>query len=171
MRPKSSGNNLLKQRYECKVCHKRFPYQYRFKDHLNVHTGKKKFKCGVCGRRYLTRDSLSSHSYSHKNRFKCSHCNKQFSSKYNLQRHLKKKGRYNCLNCEMYFPSKNCLFEHKRTSHLDRKVRKGWEKLMWIRIISFLFIYRVTSNATFVGNHSCLTNYQFISELMHLRNP
>jgi hypothetical protein len=53
------------KKYKCDVCGKGFPTNQHFKDHRNIHTGKKPYKCKFCSTCFASAGTRNMHQKSH----------------------------------------------------------------------------------------------------------
>jgi len=52
-------------RFDCKICHKSFPYKTSYKLHKRLHTGDRPFTCPTCGKGFITRAAVCAHEKTH----------------------------------------------------------------------------------------------------------
>lgn len=74
-------------------CNKRFPDQYRLRDHLRCHTGEKPFWCEKCNSSFSTSAILKSHVKSQHlklRNFTCQICFQDFTAKHSLDKHMER---------------------------------------------------------------------------------
>lgn len=91
MVPIASKRMTEDDKFGCSECDKVFPTEVKLNKHLKGHRGEGKYFCeeAGCGKRYLTKSSLSSHAKSHAPGFPCEveGCRKVYSHKASLIRH------------------------------------------------------------------------------------
>lgn len=79
------------EKLECVMCSKQFRYFKVLSEHMNEHY--MNFECPVCGRGFINKQSLSTHSYRHQKNvgeFKCSHCSKVFDTRHKRSAHVRR---------------------------------------------------------------------------------
>lgn len=118
------------QRYSCNVCGHRFFYRYQVEDHMQVHSGEKKFICDVCGMSFLRINNLAIHKKRHENeqtntKFPCPLCKKLFASKAYVSYHLNvthdSTRPFMCDQCGNKFKTKSAMLNHKRAYHIGER--------------------------------------------------
>lgn len=80
--------------FQCKLCTHISPTKTHLNEHMNIHSGKKPYKCLVCGFSSAFRSSLMRHLIVHtgtSKQFKCDQCHYQTPYKCNLQAHRRKR--------------------------------------------------------------------------------
>ena len=98
-----------------------------------VHDDKYKFKCDVCGRKYLNKAVFKKHMMSHDSvkHFQCATCVKNFKYESSLTSHVKicvlkdAAPQHVCSYCGKVFTRISTLNEHIQTLHLQ--TAKKWE--------------------------------------------
>ncbi|XP_035900588.1 zinc finger and SCAN domain-containing protein 12-like [Anopheles stephensi] len=81
----SSDKNVV-----CPICAKRFKRRRDLRIHLDVHSGRK-YECGTCGKKFLTKVTLRNHSKTHRDsnlKHECTVCARQFVHPHQLQKHM-----------------------------------------------------------------------------------
>ncbi|XP_061627841.1 oocyte zinc finger protein XlCOF6-like isoform X3 [Phyllopteryx taeniolatus] len=124
-----------KKIFDCPTCERLFPCNAALKRHVVIHTGKKPFKCFICGRGFTQRGNLNTHMKTiHKGESHwtlvedkspteessvsvhvCGECGMDFSLKDQLEEHrdIHKKP-YACPDCSKSFKNKDSLKIHSR---------------------------------------------------------
>jgi KRAB domain-containing zinc finger protein len=112
--------------YKCTFpgCEFSFFDQYKLKNHLDVHTGKRIYKCGECEKCFRITTGLKSHHaavHAKERKYKY-HCGKSFSQKQYLQFHRTQHPELNlkrfiCDVCSKKFSEPSSLRERKRRFH------------------------------------------------------
>lgn len=113
----------------CKYCSTFYMDSQSFEAHLSK-THNKEFSCGICGRNFVNRQSLTKHAKTHpeyvalKNQkeFKCQYCSLVFKSKRSFNRHMRTHQRrlYTCETCGKSHAN-NMLLEEHRLIHSNIK--------------------------------------------------
>ncbi|XP_063709930.1 zinc finger protein 26-like [Culicoides brevitarsis] len=104
-------------------CDKRFAGDLILKRHLLCH-GEKKFSCEVCGKKFLKRKNLVSHSYLHQDvkRYQCAHCPRTFTYRTVLKQHIESHMQlkvFPCLQCSKQYKWYSDLQKHIKYEHLN----------------------------------------------------
>lgn len=82
---------LLNSMNKCPVCSYSTPFTGNLKRHLLLHSGHRRFKCGICGKLFTLKQHLKSHLTIHEGfRFTCEICRKSFSRQSYLRQHVLK---------------------------------------------------------------------------------
>ncbi|XP_052266795.1 zinc finger protein 678-like isoform X2 [Dreissena polymorpha] len=78
------------EKKECLICHKRIRL-YGFQQHMDIHTGNKRYKCEVCGQAFIQRGSYHIHKKRHEpvKDFPCRECGKEFVRRAELDLHMR----------------------------------------------------------------------------------
>lgn len=121
---KHQQQHVIGNKYQCYLCsfsHRKLR-ELRFHFALE-HTGKRIFKCKMCGAKYLQKDQLRSHESKHRDdAVSCEYCEKTFSCYKYLKPHmLRHTSSYKCEICSKVFASKADLKKHLRGVHLGEK--------------------------------------------------
>ena len=92
--PKEQGKESKSKTAEaCKICGKVYPKSYLYSRHYLMHSDKREFECGLCGKFFKTPGNLKSHMKVHaandeKFQHCCELCGKCFTERRNLDEHL-----------------------------------------------------------------------------------
>ncbi|XP_059363795.1 uncharacterized protein LOC132103021 [Carassius carassius] len=73
--------------FPCHVCGKTFLTSESLEDHQRCHLGEKPFECEECGKCFFQLGNLQQHQRSHKSEFQCQMCGKGFVSLFSLRKH------------------------------------------------------------------------------------
>ncbi|XP_052000078.1 uncharacterized protein LOC127656002 [Xyrauchen texanus] len=73
--------------FPCHVCGKTFLTSESLEDHQRCHLGEKPFECEECGKCFFQLANLQQHQRSHKSEFQCQMCGKGFVSLFALRKH------------------------------------------------------------------------------------
>ncbi|XP_045783252.1 zinc finger protein 766-like [Maniola jurtina] len=115
----------------CELCGKKFPLPANLRDHMQVHTGEKKYKCEICPKRYTTKfvakaHMLNSHS-DNPTRLPCGVCHKDFRNLSNLYRHMRShqdtRPLYKCDICDKTFTT--LVGRNQHVAHVHHKVPRS----------------------------------------------
>ncbi|XP_054287764.1 gastrula zinc finger protein XlCGF26.1-like [Macrosteles quadrilineatus] len=89
---------------------------------IEVHGAQRKFLCQVCGNKFMTQDSLSSHleCHSNKRRFECQYCAKLFNTKEKLTLHVRTHTGEKPYVCDRSACSKSFISKSKLVEHIQR---------------------------------------------------
>ncbi|XP_055530475.1 zinc finger protein 431-like isoform X2 [Wyeomyia smithii] len=110
----------------CEVCQKKYSSKNLLDEHMNMHSGKRPFKCSHCPKDFASKYTLAAHTKIHQDRervFNCRECGKGFYSQSNLLQHEKIHTGvrdYACSDCEKTFMSQHNLDIH-RIVHMNYK--------------------------------------------------
>ena len=74
-------------------CDRQFAMKKYLRQHQNIHTAEKAFKCDQCGKQFSQTGDLKRHIHTGEKAFKCEKCGKQFSQNSNLKQQKDKKSR------------------------------------------------------------------------------
>lgn len=73
--------------FPCHVCGKTFLTSESLEDHQRCHLGEKPYECEECGKCFVQLVNLQQHQRSHKSEFQCQMCGKGFVSLFALRKH------------------------------------------------------------------------------------
>lgn len=80
--------------YQCPVCDRLCHSKNRLENHLAVHSSERAYLCEVCGAAFKTRSVHRKHvvnQHEKPSSFPCNICDRKFNTKYDLERHMKRK--------------------------------------------------------------------------------
>lgn len=81
------------QFFRCEICGRFFHRNKHYKNHLETHSGEKKYACQKCGKHYKTSNSLRGHLRTHipviAPKYECEICHKKVNTKAGLMYHEK----------------------------------------------------------------------------------
>ncbi len=109
--------------YPCLYCGKLFSMKLSLKDHENIHTGEKPYKCKSCDEIFASSATLRNHTIKyHKSierykRFVCTYCGDNFTSVQSLCHHERThtgERPFKCSICDKTFIRDQTLKEHQR---------------------------------------------------------
>lgn len=91
------------KRFRCEVCGKKFMYKSWLQDHTRGHTKEKPFSCGVCGKLFTWKTDLMKHTRTHTKEkpYICQTCDKSFSEKGTLMCHIRVHTKEKPFRCEI----------------------------------------------------------------------
>ena len=107
-----------KKDFECEICCKKFPTNYKLNRHNSVIT-RKEYTCKweQCGMEFSKKHLLKKHMYIHLGTFQCKECGKHFKWNSELKLHLRihsgEKPFY-CEDCGKNFYTSHRLMVHQR---------------------------------------------------------
>ncbi|XP_035708329.1 zinc finger protein 658B-like [Folsomia candida] len=113
-------------RFDCPICGEKFKLKGGLTQHLGTHTTEKYFKCGTCGRSFLTMQLLRLHEAIHlddssRTRFTCPECPRTFLSNSGFHYHTKyyhsTLKQYSCPSCQFKTQYKNSMSTHYKQMH------------------------------------------------------
>ena len=90
LRSHISKVHIKKKDRICPHCGEGFYDTYTFQSHVNRHTNNRQFACELCGKAFLTKSHLRTHSKTHTLPYKCDTCQRCFGSLTLLNRHVGK---------------------------------------------------------------------------------
>uniref|UniRef100_A0A1Q3F2F1 Putative c2h2-type zn-finger protein n=1 Tax=Culex tarsalis TaxID=7177 RepID=A0A1Q3F2F1_CULTA len=108
------------RKFECSICHKRFPKQNQLANHANSHLDKNQrpFACEHCDRKFTSKTRLIDHSRVHTGvrPYLCTECGESFTSSAILSNHMLKhsKPQHKCQHCSREFRYKGDFVRHVR---------------------------------------------------------
>lgn len=108
--------------HKCNQCDKVFAWASTLESHMKSHSGEKRFKCGICGRKFLHLNSLRSHTVNRhtvNGKFTCVVCKESFFEATELILHMKthnEEESVKCSRCNAFFTSLNDLETHVCTN-------------------------------------------------------
>eukprot|EP00092_Neocalanus_flemingeri_P019464 GFUD01021085.1.p1 GENE.GFUD01021085.1~~GFUD01021085.1.p1 ORF type:complete len:738 (+),score=141.93 GFUD01021085.1:51-2264(+) len=115
----------------CDICKKGFYKNSDYKNHLDSHSGIKKYSCEECGKGFSHVSNLNRHKRIHTNEkpYVCQDCGKRFNQTSTLNNHAKIHSANvfgQCPECPKKFKTGRVLLKHLRTSHMysNENVRK-----------------------------------------------
>ena len=122
-KPEKGKDSKWRTAEACKICGKVYPRSYLYSRHYLVHSDKKEFECGFCGKFFKTPGDLKAHMKVHgaddeKFRHCCELCGKRFTQRANLDAHLRVHSGFKpfaCDFCNKSFSQKGNMEEHRRT--------------------------------------------------------
>uniref|UniRef100_A0A336M423 CSON011836 protein n=1 Tax=Culicoides sonorensis TaxID=179676 RepID=A0A336M423_CULSO len=102
----------------CPNCERRFASDSELKSHLDNHQRNAFMTCELCGRTTVAAN-LSAHLQNHFKRYFCEFCSLVSKSRYDLEKHIKRKHSgpqfYECAHCNKKLKRKKLLEKHIRT--------------------------------------------------------
>ncbi|KAL3284273.1 hypothetical protein HHI36_018431 [Cryptolaemus montrouzieri] len=114
----------------CKVCNRRFTFNYLLKIHFHNDIDMSEYICSLCGEIYSSEDDLKTHKTNihaeEAARLQCDECGKQYTYEGDLSRHIKTKHEgfiYKCEVCEKSFNNNQSLKEHILVKHDESYVK------------------------------------------------
>ena len=112
----------------CEICNKTFSCaSYLYKHNLNVHTGKRKFPCTKCDKKFNIKNNLKHHLKTiHSGQtFTCEKCNKSWTTQKRLEAHIRHFHQgikdFQCHICNKFFTQKYYMQIHIKTVHNDER--------------------------------------------------
>ena len=113
------------QAYQCDECPRNYKHPSSLHKHrLSQHRDKeaRKFKCGYCGKAFITKEKLKTHERTHTGEriHGCLHCGMLFTDKSSLARHRKiHEGgtKYQCDLCPKEYSQSYDVVKHKLVAH------------------------------------------------------
>lgn len=98
--------------FPCHVCGKTFLTFESLEDHQRCHLGEKPHECAECGKCFFQAAQLQSHQRTHKTEFQCQTCGRGFVSLFALRKHKHTHGKSRPFRCS------KCQLSFKGPSHL-----------------------------------------------------
>uniref|UniRef100_A0A146L4C6 Zinc finger protein 568 n=1 Tax=Lygus hesperus TaxID=30085 RepID=A0A146L4C6_LYGHE len=113
----------------CDVCGKICQGPAHLRKHMEVHSGKKPYKCTKCDYRGTLKASLQSHMRVHEScKFKCDQCDFKARRSYGLKIHKRVNHTgerpYACEICDRKYPDCGALNFHMRSRHTEDKIKQ-----------------------------------------------
>ena len=107
--------------FVCKVCNKGFRMNACLNVHMRVHTGEMPFHCSTCSKDFRYQNTFNKHLATHQpdveKQVKCKVCGRLFLTRESLWDHKQKLRK--CDNCSEFFCSFAALNIHKHKTHVD----------------------------------------------------
>ncbi|KAL0280466.1 UNVERIFIED_CONTAM: hypothetical protein PYX00_001744 [Menopon gallinae] len=88
--PSEDSDNSGKGRYSCTQCGRKYATSSNLSRHKQTHTHKLSHACGICGKMFSRPWLLQGHLRSHTGEkpYRCGHCGKAFADRSNLRAHM-----------------------------------------------------------------------------------
>jgi uncharacterized Zn-finger protein len=108
----------VKLRFQCSACPKSFNSSAYLRDHMNVHSGKRPYKCPDCSATFMTQSVFSRHRQKHKSVVACPYeeCGVKFRNLSEQVKHVNRvhstAGTYVCSKCGKLFMDKDKMMSH-----------------------------------------------------------
>lgn len=101
------GKEFPNKTFECYRCKEKFPSSWKTSVHLRQHYAEEKFKCNICGVRFVMYEDYNRHLCQGSS-IACSYCNESFDTTIALLNHLEethdKKTLFKCEKCAQFLP-------------------------------------------------------------------
>lgn len=119
--PKKRTKENKNQTFECYKCKENFTSYWKTSVHLKQHDAEEKFKCTICGARFILSDDFNRH-LCQGDSIQCSYCSETFFATIALLNHLDrshdKKTLFKCEKCAQFY-SMSLLREMHMQQHAD----------------------------------------------------
>ena len=117
--------HATEQAYQCDECPRNYKHPSSLHKHrLSQHRDReeRKFKCGYCGKAFITKEKLKTHERTHTGErcHGCSHCGMLFTDQSSLARHRKIHeggSKYQCDLCPKEYSQSYDVVKHKLVAH------------------------------------------------------
>ena len=125
---RADGDN--RKEFKCPYCPFTSILQYRYRTHLNIHTGMHDFVCNICSKSLSSSSTLRTHKqWFHSDKvFSCTQCNYQTKTKQKLTEHVKVQHQlkgfkpYKCAYCSFRCSTSNNTRKHIKQVHRGQPV-------------------------------------------------